>query len=64
MVYILVYFGRGPLIVIANINNVSLPVKVFASLGAAQAFATVNSRLKTWQQMENKAAAVEPATAT
>ena len=43
---------------------ISLPVKVFASLGAAQAFATVNSRLKTWQQMENKAAAVEPATAT
>ena len=46
------------------INYISLPVKVFASLGAAQAFATVNSRLKTWQQMENKAAAVEPATAT
>ena len=44
-----------------NIIYVSLPLIVFASLGAAQGFATVNSRLKTWQQMENKAAAVEPA---
>lgn len=41
-------------------NYISLPLIVFASLGAAQGFATVNSRLKTWQQMENKAAAVEP----
>ena len=41
--------------------QVTLPGKVFASLGAAQGFATVNSRLKTWQQVENKSTAeVQP----
>ena len=41
--------------------RVTLPKKVFASLGAAQGFATVNSRLKTWQQVENRSTAeVQP----
>ena len=48
---------------LSQTSFITLPEKVFASLGAIQGFMTVNSRLKTWQQMENKSTPeVQPST--